>query len=377
MKRFFIGLLAISTLALFNACENSDTDPNEGYGILPENFKVDIPSAISHEAFKSTTNDTLQGAEIYEHLKFFIAVGESAGTLVEEIMFAIKAYKIENVTDLTYLSDDDNRMKHLTVVSDVEFKNRTWEYKLTITDSDSESNEDGGIAMQVFWNNNPIEGIALLKPYNIDRLKDSDAREAIFSIEYSAAGNEQYDEIMQVEIAGVPLPDATTDPYGLQSMKMFVGKKGELVDVYGNSNHPNAQFNYSDAEALGFNWAFVASGHETKNIGVAEVGLPASDSEEFLREAILVENSIKNVLTREITNSILSENPELEGMEALIAVYLTPYLKNTEAPGFFDKTGFVQAQTAPNSDYTELETRIKNLTPFVPAEVSNLVVSFQ
>lgn len=374
MRNLLFGLLAIASLSVFISCESKDEDPNAGYGILPQTFTVDVPSSLSYGEFKSTSEDTLLGNEIYEHLKFFIAVGEGAAQVVEDIMFAIKVYKIENVVDMTYLSDEDNRMKHLTVVSDVEYNGKVYEYKLTLTDLESESNEDGGIAMQVFWNNNPVEGVALLKPYNIDRIADGDARMAMYSIKYSSAGTDKYDETMTVQISGIPIDQS--DEYSLETMKMFVGKKGDLVDVYGNSNHPIAQFNKNDVESIGFNWAFVASADKDKNIAVAEVGLPPSNLESSDRSVILVENSIKNVLTREITNYVLEENPGLVGFEDLIAQYIAPYLKNTEAPGFFDASGFVQAKDAPNADYTPITNRIGNLSPFVPAEVSALEISF-
>lgn len=375
-KQVISGIIAAIIFVAFSACDNTNDDPNADYGILPEQFKVDVPSSLSHEILKSAQNDTLLGNQIYEHLKFFIAVGENAADLVEDIMFVIKAYNIEGIKDFTYLSDDDNRMKHLSVVADVEFNNTVWEYQLTVTDQQSESDPDGGIAMQVFWNNKPIEGIALVKPRNIDRLKNSDAEDAAFSIYYNANGNSNYDEVMEVEIAGLPLPNADIEPYALESMKMFVGKKGEHVDVYGNSNHPNAQFNSADTEAKGFNWAFVASAHNTKNIAVAEVGLPQSNSSATSREVLLVENSMKNVLTQEITNYIIAENPEFEGMESLIIPLLTPYLTNTEAPGFFDQNGFIQALNAPNSEYNELVDRIQLLAPYSPIELNNLEINF-
>ena len=183
---------------------------------------------------------------------------------------------------------------------------------------------------------------------------------------------------MIVEIAGLPLPDENTNPFAVETLKMFVGKKGDVIDVIGNSNHPNARFNPYDYETKGFNWAFVASGNENSDIAVAEVGLPRSSDNLTSRTAILEDNSIKNVLTREMTNFVValyaSIGITLQPDE--IAAYITPYLKNADAPGYFNSNGFVSGGVAPNSNYGELETRIEVLVPYNPVDISNLAIDF-
>ncbi|MBN1116862.1 MAG: hypothetical protein JXA77_06650, partial [Bacteroidales bacterium] len=235
-------------------------------------------------------------------------------------------------------------------------------------------NADGGIGMQVFWNKSPIAGIAIIKPRNINH-NDRNTGEGIFSIEYSEEGTEDYEAYMIIEVANLPLSDV--DPFAADNLKMFVGKNGDQIDVYGNSNHPNAKFNYNEEETSGFNWAFVASGFDSEDIAVAEVGLPASGAELSTRIEILEDNSMQKVLSREFTNYIVTEYPQLEGHEDLVAAYLAPYLSNTEAPGFFGEGGFVQAGTAPNEKYAELITSIESLTPFNPKSISELSIEFK
>jgi hypothetical protein len=382
-RNYFIGILAVVALAFFSSCENDLFDQKDkDYGILPENFKVDIPGSLSNNlkstSLKSTETDTLNGNHIYWYLNAYIAVGEGAADLVEAIMWSISVYKIENVISLSYTSEDDDRVKNLNVISDVEFEGRQWEYQLTITDAESEENSDGGIGMQVFWNKQPVEGIAIFKPYNLDRRKNANAPDAMGSIEYSEKGMNGYEAYMIVEIAGLPLPNAAAQPYAVETMKMFVGKKGDLIDVIGNSNHPNARFNYYDTEARGFNWAFVASALESSDMAVAEVGLPRSSFNITSRTAILEDNSIKKVLTREMTNYVVaayaSVGITLQPDE--IANYITPYLKNADAPGYFNSNGFIKGGTAPHNGYLELETRIETLVPYNPFEISNLQISF-
>ncbi len=384
-RNLFMALTVVLTAMFFTACEMDNLKPGDKeYGILPERFKVDIPASLSNSdtkstVFKNTETDTVSGNVIYWHLTTFIAVGEGAADIVEAIMWSIHFYHIEDVIYLSYTSDEDHRVKNLEVVKDVEFKGRQWQYQLTITDAESEGNEDGGIAMQVFWSKNPIEGIAVIKPYNLNRTKNQHATNAIFSIEYSERGTENYEAYMIVEIAGLPLPDMRTDRFAMETLKMFVGKKGDVIDVYGNSNHPNAQFNRNDNESVGFNWAFVASGNDSKNIAVAEVGLPYSDADISSRKEILDDYSIKSVLTREMTNYVVAEYKKigLTLQPEEVAAYLAPYLKNADAPGYFAEGGFVQGGIAPDNRYTQLENNIELLTPYNPSVISNLEISFK
>jgi hypothetical protein len=380
-RNLFLGMVASAAL-IFSSCEEN-LEPKNKYGILPESFKVDIPTSMSNaktkSAFKNTETDTFSGGEIYMHLNTFIAVGEGAADIVEAVMYAISAYHIEDVIFLSYTSDEDSRVKNLEVVKNSEYAGKTWEYQLTITDAESESNADGGIGMQVFWSKNPTKGIAMIKPYNLNRRDNSEVSQAMFSIEYSEEGIGEYEKYMIVEIAGLPLSHLFDRRFEMESLKMFVGKKGNVVDVYGNSNHPNAQFNYNDSTTVGFNWAFVASGNETSDIAVAEVGLPASNANFTTRQEILVDNSIKTVFTREMSSFIVDEyakigitlNPDE------VANYITPYLKNADAPGYFNSNGFIQGGTAPSADYSELESNIQSLVPYNPTEVSNLTISFK
>lgn len=378
-RNFIIGMFAVMAMLSFSSCENSLLDQDEKeYGILPANFKVDIPSSLSNNlkstALKSTEADSLNGNLIYWYLNAYIAVGEGAADIVEAIMWSIRLYKIEDVISLTYTSSDDNRVKNLDVIADVEFEGRQWEYELTITDAESEGDEDGGIGMQVFWSRYPIEGIAIIKPYNLDRRKHSDRPDAIGRIDYSERTTDKYDATMTVEMAGLPV----VNTFEVGSMKMFVGRRGDIIDVTGNSSHPKAKFNIYD-EAMGYNWAFVASGNDDQNIAVAEVGLPYSSENISTRSEILEDYSIKSVLTREMTNFVVEfwAKAGITLVPQEIENYVEPYLSNAAAPGYFNSNGFVKGGTAPNNKYNDLEDRIQLLTPYNPAEIATLSIEFR
>lgn len=144
---------------------------------------------------------------------------------------------------------------------------------------------------------------------------------------------------------------------------MFAGRKGDVVDVFGNSNHPNAILFSGE---VGFNWAFVASGDDSRHTGVAEVGLPPSSLASDNREVLLKEYSIRNVFTREIT----SVWPDIDQQ------LLDTYLASAAAPGYFGSNGFISGGESPGTEWDALASRLENLTPYSPAEVSSLNVTF-
>jgi hypothetical protein len=363
-------LVAAFTMALvFMACEtNPVVEPQAD--ILPANFGIDVPNSLSNQGAISgrvsgrVAEDVLQGNDIYQHLETFIWIGESAADIVGDIINGIRKHNIDRVLTLSYESDDDNRVKNLVVVESPEYEGVVYEYGLTITDADSEGNQDGGYAMQIFWNRNPIKGVAIIKPFNLDRLHDADAGEAIVKIEYDSDSNLGYDAHMIVSIANLTLEEPAVDQYSMRTMKMFVGKTGNVVDVFGNSNHPNAKF-FTDE--TGFNWAFVAAGYDNKNLGIAEVGLPPSTLDETSRDVLLGTYSIKNVFTEQINMAFPGLSQDLIDL----------YLMNTEGPGYFTDEGFIAGGTPPSGLWSELELRIAELTPYNPLDITNLQIDFQ
>ena len=362
-------LLILLFSLLFLSCEeNPEVQIQEE--ILPETFKVEIPQSISNDNVPingrtgSFSADSLSGEDIYHGLNTFIHVGDNASRMVENLIRSIRRFHINRPFFLTFQSDDDNRFKNLEVIKDVEFEGKIWEFMLTITDADSEGNDDGGIALQLFWNRRPVQGIAIFKPFNHDRVHEGNERVARYRIDYSKAGELGYDEHMFVGISGFSLEGPDADPFSVRTLRMFVGKDGDEIDLFGNSHHPNARL-FSDQK--GFNWAFVAAGNERIDIAVAEVGLPPSNLDEDDREILLGEFSIKNVFTKQIKNRFPDINPER----------LKAYLVNTEAPGFFDNQGFINGGTSPGPQWDPLVERIQLLAPFNPLETSTLEIKFK
>lgn len=369
-KRLFYSIAAVLLGALiFSACENSLYDGpglDDENSILPEQLTVDIPEALLEDASllkSSTVVDTLSGRLIYGHLRFFIFTGDHASRIVKHIIYGIRRYNIDRVKTVTYESEDDGRIKNLVVVESPEFDGRVWEYGLTITDALSEGEPDGGKAMQIFWNRSPKEGITVIKPYNLDRTTEEELGQAMFRIDYSGAGELGYEHHMIVSISDLPAIDPLLAPFAMDGMKMFVGKNGDVVDVYGNSSHPNAKFL---TEKVGYNWAFVAAGSHADDAAVAELGLPLSTLDSDDRAVLLEENSVYNVIYNEVKTVWPNASDEI----------LEAWLANTEAPGFFDRHGFIQGGEAPGDEWLPLVERISSLAPYNPVVIANLEIEF-
>lgn len=364
-KLSFILSFIFVAAVFFTSCDPKETKP-EDQNIVPETMTVDIPASLSSSStVKSTTGDIPAGNELYEHMRNFIHAGDEASQIVSAIIHTIRTYNLSAEMSFSYQSDDDGRTKNVVITANSEFEGAVWDWQMNITDADSEGNDDGGMAMQIFWNTGTVKGISIIKPYNLDRRTEHLYTDAMYRIDYSEAGENGYEQEMTVYISGIDLPDASTDPYAMQTMKMTVGKKGNIVEVFGNTNHPNASIGMNEE---GVNWAFVAAGTVDTDLGVAEVGLPPSNLDVRNRETILGTYSLYNVLEAEVLKWYPNATQDI----------LNIYLQNAKAPAYFNATdGFVAAGTAPNFDYGDLDQAIEQLVPYMPLEVSDLEIEFK
>ncbi len=364
---FIISLILLISV-IFLGCKKEDEIITE-QNIIPSSFKVDIPNSVSSAAEQTLKCHGPQGNVIYAYMRAFIHVGEESAEVIQKIIDVIGDYELNQAMSFSYTSEDDTLVKNVVIVENSTFEDQTWEFQMTITDANSENNEDGGIAVQVFWNRNPVKGIAIIKPKNLCVTYGGCHSEAMYRVDYSEAGENGYEKQMIVSIADL-LTGKPGDVYALSSLKMFAGKKGDIVDVYGNSNHPYAKF---FSERTGYNWAFVAAGDETQDIGVAEVALPPSDLNldtddvTTLRGRILKAFAMKDVCEDEILSGYPNTTPEV----------MAEFLKNMEAPGYFDTNGFVAAGESPGTEYDAIETSMDLLAPYIPYTVSNLEINFK
>lgn len=373
MKTQISKVLFIALLFGFTSCIES-FEREKSNDFVPNRFKVEIPTSLSQQQmkgiFKSTTanNDTLSGKEIYSMLNHFISIGNFAAIFTENMLNEIDKHNIQNFIFLTFKGNEDGRLKELSVDSPVDFDGKNWEYALTVVDAESKSESDGGVAMQIFWNSGDIiDGISILKPFNLNRTADDISPETMYRVDYSEVGTAKYDKTMTVSI--INMSKYNSDKYRVDNLKMFAGEKDGIIELYGNSNHPDAQFFTNES---GFNWAFVASSNKEQNIAVAEVGLPPSELNSNSRSVILDEYSVKNVMEQQVTDWLLEEWNVIPAQ-----TLLNSYLYNAASPGYFNSKGFVKGGESPNGNYTKLENNIKNLSPFNPSSISNLSINFK
>lgn len=397
MKKQIVSIsMLVTTFAfLFIACEQEPLTENNS--ILPESFSVDIPEAISNDgqsaSLKSATADTsdeFNGGHVYKPLVMYIKVGESAAEIVDEIIRAIRLYDLDQAGLSFDYEGDDGRIKKCEVEGNVTYNNLNWEYGLTISDAASLSDSTNGKAMQVFWNNSPVYGVAIIQPAMVN-FNDRAAGKAMYRVTYSEAGNLGYEQHMEVEIAGIP--EDVTDHFWMNNMKMFVGKKNGIVEVYGNSNHPNATL-FSEDEP-GLNWAFTAAGADNDEHGVAEIALPPSNLDTANREQILAQYAIRETFLKQIlkeneaefnkynvyTTSDLDEFIYSELFDGVrLFERVRRMLENTEAPGFFANKGFVGAgkkYAGEHSEYDPLLNAIEGLSPYNPKTIAELSIQFK
>lgn len=350
-KLLYFTLLGGFIVAIIASCNPKDTV--EPASILPANFNIDVPSSISSSSLKAASTDTLPGNKIYSMLRAFVYVGNVSGAIVKDFMAVIAAYHIDRPMQITYTSYDDNRLKTLTVTEKQVHGQITFDYKMVV--ADAENNEVG---LELYWNRAPISGTAIIKGYNLNRTKTKD-KNATVNISYSEA-NAAYEKTMEVTIVG--LDTAGVDD-NVDNLKMFVGKKGNVIDIYGNANIPNYAIvdkNHVD----GYNWAFVAHSNESLNISVAQVALPPCTLPYI--NNIFTNYSIKKVLNDEINK----EYPNLN------QTYIDKFLTNADSPAYFNGTnGFISCgATLPASPagFTADFANLSALSPYIPAQINAL-----
>jgi len=335
------------------------TKPDEilDSSILPREFRVDIPNSISFNASipdgRVRQDDFISGEDIYESLRGFIWVGESASDILEELFAGILSADIDNLVEFSVISDDDGRQKDLTVSQRVSYGGVDYRYELNAYD------EDGERSAQILWNTDPLEVVAVLSPYNINRNDNPSNIDVLLRIEYSEVLSD-YEAAMTIYISGV-LADST----GLDNIKMFAGKRGNLIEVFGNSNHPNLKI-IDETFTGGRNYAFIGRANETDDIAVAEIALPPSAVDTNI--GVMNDYSLFNILEDELSDAGIT-NP----------LVIEVVLKNAKAPAYFiGDQGFVSSgnELPDHEGFSEDFIDLNGLIPFIPRDIRDLEVEF-
>lgn len=345
--------LLFSGVFIFNSCKKEE-DVITKESNIPSKFRVDIPASISTNspsANKVAEGDcNISGQDIYENVTTFVRIGEASSEVVETIILAIRIYDLDDAQSFSFTSDDDQREKDVVIQESVVRNGVTWEYELILKDN------DGSEALQVLWNNNPVKGIAIMSPYDLNRTENSNLSETRYQINYNESPTNGYDITMEVQITGLPLD--TSDEGAVDNIHLYAGQKGDNVDIWGNSNHPQLSWGTSE-DVLPRNYAFVGRGSQTDEIGVAKVAIPPSSV--TTTTDLFIDYDIRSVLVEAYG----------DGANACIT--------EDDPPGYFDNTGFIgYGDTIPaNSGFSSEFIDISSLMPYIPKDVADLVVDFQ
>lgn len=367
MKRLLMGFSAFVVLTiLLVSCKDEednvtpDTNNDVAYTTVPSVFRVDVPDAISSNTGTSnrvTKSDVIDGKVVYQPIPDYIKVAEHASEIVETLIIAVGKYNLSSAQELEFVSDDDGRTKNITVTESATAFGASWEYNLIMKDA------DGGTALQLAWNNSPIKGVALFNPYELDRTENVSLKDALYQVEYDENVTD-YDATMIVTIYNAPLDP--NDLGTIDNMKMFVGKKGDNVDVTGTSNHP--QLTFSSKKEAGLSYTFVARGSEAQDIGVIQAAIPYSSvtSTNNVFDNYSVYNVWADIIVAEF--NVSEENAK---------IHLDKNMINAGSPAYFKGAEFQGAGTAPGDIYTEGGfDDLSGLTPYSPLEVKNLELTY-
>lgn len=356
-NNLLIGLLTLA-LVVFGVSCNEKSDPVPS--ILPASFNIEVPSSLTNGGVK-TGNAVFSGNEAYAMMRAFIYVGNASGFIIRDFMAFISLYHIDKPMDITFVSNDDLRTKNLVVTANQTFEGVTYEYKMVVTDISDPTHS--AVGLEMYWNRSPVKGVSIMQFSNLNRRGATKDVNSKIRIDYSEAST-AYDKTMEVTLVGL---DTVGVNNNVDNLKMFVGKKGNLLDVYGNANIPDYQI-IDKTHADGYNWAFVARSNEDLNISVAKVALPPCTLVDLTN--IFEIYSLKDVLTQEINK----QYPTLTPLEVAV------FLANTGSPAYFNGTqGFLSCGTTlptTPAGFTSSFADLSTLKPYIPYQIDALQVNF-
>lgn len=357
MKILKLSSLALLLLLFVGITSCSEDEIEERVVDIPDKFSVDIPSSISNstgglnDRVAGDGDGIIEGEEIYAALPHFIRLGEASAEIVEATLIIGAVLETLGINSFETDESDDGRSKRFDINENVTRGGVDYQFELTMTDV-----EDGELGLQLLWNSDSaVEGVGILRPYYIDRIENEDI-DAYVRINYSE-DDPIYDATMTVSISGVE----TVDEGDIDNLKMFVGRTGDIVDVIGNSNHPNVTLIDEDFEG-GRNYAFVGRGDDANNLGVVKLALPPSSVD---TEDVLLTYSVYNVLEEEINAAIDLDESIIEAI-----------LAEAGSPAYFDADGFISSGDTRPDGFTEDFVNLEGANPFVPVQIRDLTISF-
>lgn len=355
-KRHLIFTIFTFAFAVLLIRCTEDTETPETVSILPTSFNVEVPSSLASSSGLKAGDLSINGNDLYEMMRAFVFVGHSSAAIIHEFIGVIALYQIDRPMEFTYISGDDNRAKELIVTANETFENIEYEYKMVVRDIQNPLSPATGLEM--YWNRSHANGVAIMQFYNLNRT-DTKNTNARIRIDYSESSS-TYDKQMIVAIAGLDI-DGVND--NVDNLKMFVGKKGDLLDVYGNANLPDYQI-IDQTHQNGYNWAFVAHVDDSKNISVAKVALPPTTVSN--NTDLFTIYAMKKVLEEEIQTQYPLATQTL----------IDQILENSAAPAYFNANGFISCGDAIPAGFSTEFINLSGMNTYTPVAINALQIPF-
>ena len=358
MKNYIIFLLLASSLIFLSNCKKPPKvipDPILSENLVINNFSINIPNSLSQYDYPEDI-DSITGNQVYSKLKNFLYETKNIDKLINAAVNDIYKMELAEEKSFNYMSQRDQRTKHVSLIYNVNRNNTFWDYELLITD------KLDGDAFQVVWNNSPVLVHAVMFPKNFDRSNyDAGYDSTYLKIEYSE-GNSPYTK--QSKIYAKNLPIDQTNEFSINNIEVFIGETTELTEIYGNTNHPNTTL-IDNSINTGFNWAFSARYLNSDKIAAVKLGLPPSNL--IANDSLFTTYSVYNVLHNELLNLYPTGD----------STQFASFLSDAGEYGFYDSISFKGCdRTIDTINFTNTFLNMSNLIPFAPNELNDIDIFF-
>ena len=328
--------------------------------IVPDDMDIDLSDAISVPDLEKKGfiyEDTIvSGRDLYQKLRTLIFYGDHAGTIMNQYLSILDQYEITGPTIFSFINDQDGKTKNVVVTDHADFFNETWDYFMFVTDG-----FEGG-ALALYWNMNPRKAIAIFRPKALNS-NSIFLRNAWVWIEYNES-DPFFDRTTLIQITGM---DTTSANY-MSKLKMFIGKKGDIAHIYGNSIHPTAYL-VDPEHTDGRSWSFKAKNNMKLDIAVAKCALPTTKMTLDEMPTIWSTYAMDEVLRAEIEAVYTEATP----------AQVDFYVKNAIGLAYFvGPAGFVSNNMDVPEDpgFTNDILNLTGLEPWTPLDVYNMIISF-
>ncbi len=328
--------------------------------IVPDDMDIDLSDAISVPDLEKKGfiyEDTIvSGRDLYQKLRTLIYYGDNAGTVMNRYLSILDQYEITGPTIFSFINDQDGKTKYVVVTDKVNFLNQIWDYFMLITD------EFDGAAMALYWSENPKKAIAILRPKGMNA-NSTFLRNAWVWIEYNES-DQIFDRTMLIQLTDM---DSTSLNY-MSKLKMFIGQKGDIAYIYGNTIHP-VEYLVDASLARGRSWSFKAKNNIKLDIAVAKCALPPSTMTLDEMPNIWTTYSMDVVLKEEIETAYVNATPAEIDFYVNNAIGLAYFIG---PPGFVSNN----LDIPENPGFTSSFLDMAGLEPWAPIDVFNMIISF-